>query len=243
MSNIVEKINSELKEAYKSRIAAANQAQSLKIISSDIYTEAERFIFELIQNAVDSYVDTAEEILDIRMELRDGYLVFMHNGKAFADRDVEGICGIGNGSKGDDAKKIGYKGIGFKSVFVHSNDVVISSGEHCFRFSESEWDNYEHKMPWQIIPIECNEPLCINDRSKYNVATYIHLKRPLEIQHTIAALMSNSQFLLFLRCTDAVIRYVNKESVLTLSKETRDNTIQLFSNGATDSVWLTHTTP
>ena len=36
MSNIVEKINSELKEAYKSRIAAANQAQSLKIISSDI---------------------------------------------------------------------------------------------------------------------------------------------------------------------------------------------------------------
>ena len=116
MSNIVTKINSELKEAYKSRIAAANQAQSLKIISSDIYTEAERFIFELIQNAVDSYVDTAEESLDIRMELRDGYLVFMHNGKAFSDRDVEGICGIGNGSKGNDSKKIGYKGIGFDVI-------------------------------------------------------------------------------------------------------------------------------
>ena len=172
MSNIVTKINSELKEAYKSRIAAANQAQSLKIISSDIYTEAERFIFELIQNAVDSYVDTAEESLDIRMELRDGYLVFMHNGKAFSDRDVEGICGIGNGSKGNDSKKIGYKGIGFKSVFVHSNDVVIASGEHCFRFSESEWDNYEHKMPWQIIPILATSPISINECGNYNVITY-----------------------------------------------------------------------
>lgn len=243
MSNIVEQINLELKEAYKSKIAAANQAQSLKIISSDIYTEAERFIFELIQNAVDSYTDTSENVLDIHIELKDGYLVFMHNGKAFTERDIEGICGIGNGSKKDDAKKIGYKGIGFKSVFVHSDDVTISSGDYCFKFTAKGWESIEHQMPWQIIPIECNEPLYMDNRSKYNVATYIYLKRPLEIHQTVVDLMSNSQFLLFLRCADAVLRYVNEDFVLTLSKETRGDTIELFSNGITDSIWLTHNTP
>lgn len=240
MSNIVTKINSELKEAYKSRIAAANQAQSLKIISSDIYTEAERFIFELIQNAVDSYVDTAEESLDIRMELRDGYLVFMHNGKAFSERDVEGICGIGNGSKGNDSKKIGYKGIGFKSVFVHSNDVVIASGEHCFRFSESEWDNYEHKMPWQIIPILATSPISINECGNYNVITYIKLKDADSIPDTISTLLSDSQFLLFLQCKNAVITFINNNDCIVLRKKCTEDIIELSRDNKIETRWLTH---
>lgn len=243
MSEIVNRLYADYLKAYQMRVAAENQANSLRIISSDIYTEEERFIYELIQNAVDAYADTANQSLLIEIRVKENYLIFMHNGSMFSDRDVEGICGIANGGKMADAKKIGYKGIGFKSVFVHSDDVTISSGSHCFRFAADEWDSYGYKMPWQIIPIECNEPVSVDNRSEFNVATYIRLKRPQEITRTIVSLMGNSQFLLFLKCAEAEIRYVNDGTVLTLSKKTDGEIIELFSNGVSDSRWLTRTIP
>lgn len=244
MSAVVEKLYLDYLEAYKMKVAAENQANSLKIISSDIYTEEERFVYELIQNAVDAYSDTQNTQLEIEIILKDNYLVFMHNGCPFNDRDVEGICGIANGGKMSDTKKIGYKGIGFKSVFVHSNEVTISSGEHCFKFAASEWNNYGYKMPWQIIPIECKEPISLEGRNKYNVATFILLKHPERMLDTIAKLLNNSQFLLFLRCENARINFVHNGSVQTeLLKNTNDKVVELSSNGALDSKWMIHSIP
>lgn len=244
MSAIVQKLYTDYLAAYKMKVAAENQANSLKIISSDIYTEEERFVYELIQNAVDAYSDTQNTQLEIEIVLNDYYLVFMHNGCPFNDRDVEGICGIANGGKMSDTKKIGYKGIGFKSVFVHSNEVTISSGEHCFKFAESEWNNYGYKMPWQIIPIECKEPISLEGRNKYNVATFILLKHPERMLDTIAKLLNNSQFLLFLRCENARINFVHNGSVQTeLLKNTNDKEVELSSNGSLDSKWMIHSIP
>ena len=244
MSAIVQKLYTDYLAAYKMKVAAENQANSLKIISSDIYTVEERFVYELIQNAVDAYSDTQNMQLEIEIILKDNYLVFMHNGCPFNDRDVEGICGIANGGKMSDTKKIGYKGIGFKSVFVHSNEVTISSGVHCFKFAASEWNNYGYKMPWQIIPIECKEPISIEGRSKYNVATFILLKYPEKMLDTIAKLLNNSQFLLFLRCENAKINFVHNGSVQTeLLKNTNDKVVELSSNGSLDSKWMIHSIP
>lgn len=244
MSVIVQKLYTDYLAAYKMKVAAENQANSLRIISSDIYTEEERFVYELIQNAVDAYSDTQNTQLEIEIVLNDYYLVFMHNGCPFNDRDVEGICGIANGGKMSDTQKIGYKGIGFKSVFVHSNEVTISSGEHCFKFAESEWNNYGYKMPWQIIPIECKEPILLEGRNKYNVATFILLKHPERMLDTIAKLLNNSQFLLFLRCKNARINFVHNGSVQTeLLKNTNDKVVELSSNGSLDSKWMIHSIP
>ena len=75
-------------------------ANSLDLLSSGIYTEEERFIFELLQNAVDAYSNNAE--LNIRILIEDEYIIFMHNGASFSKRDIEGICSVGNGNKTND---------------------------------------------------------------------------------------------------------------------------------------------
>ena len=55
---------------------ARTQAQSLNLLSSGIYTEEERFIYELLQNAVDAFVDTPSIELDVKIEVKGNYLLF-----------------------------------------------------------------------------------------------------------------------------------------------------------------------
>lgn len=242
MSQIVEKISKELQGAYSSEIAAINQANSLKIISSDIYTEEERFIYELLQNAVDSFSDTNREGMDVKITLKNGYLAFMHNGAAFSDADVEGICGIGNGTKAKNSKKIGYKGIGFKSVFAHSENVIIKSGGHCFAFDKAYWTSkFKYEMPWQIIPLPANIPFGQDYDNKYDVCTYIKLKNYETISKTVLKLFENSDFLLFLGCKNVCISYyLDGTLVASLRKLTNDKNVTLYKNNRVDSQWLVH---
>lgn len=83
---------------------ATTVEQSLIQLSSGIYTEDERFIFELLQNAVDAFNKT-DTPLDIKIVIDGQYVIFMHNGDAFSERDIEGLCDIGNGNKVKDIKK------------------------------------------------------------------------------------------------------------------------------------------
>lgn len=101
MSNCLLK---ELAERYTLKTnpdVATTVEQGLMQLSSGIYTEEERFIFELLQNAVDSYDERSNESLNINITIKGDYLVFMHNGAAFSSRDIEGICDIGNGNNID----------------------------------------------------------------------------------------------------------------------------------------------
>lgn len=126
---------------YSDPDQATMQENSLEKLSSGIYTEGERFIFELLQNAVDAH--SGNDCLDISISLQGGYLVFMHNGDPFTDEDIEGLCFVGRkGEKVRNAKKIGYKGIGFKSVFGISSKVYIHTGDQCFRFDREYWREY-----------------------------------------------------------------------------------------------------
>ncbi len=60
---------------YKFPEQAINQAESLKSLSSDLYTDNIRFIYELIQNADDAQ---AKNIILTIME--EKYLIIDHNG-------------------------------------------------------------------------------------------------------------------------------------------------------------------
>lgn len=238
---------------------ATTVEQGLMQLSSGIYTEEERFIFELLQNAVDSYDEMTNETLTIKIMIEGDYLVFMHNGATFSQRDIEGICDIGNGNKAKDTKKIGYKGIGFKSVFMRSTCVTIKTGEYCFMFDKQYWDGFWERnwkkeygiksdekvylMPWQIIPIEANVPISL-DTSGYNVITYIKITNTSSLEKKIIKLLSNSQFLLFLRCKNIQMTFVSNNDILAnVNKKCNDNIVILSSNGKEDSRWLTYTNP
>ena len=96
---------------YKYASQVRTIAKSLIQLSVGIYTEPERFVYELLQNAVDAFSDTNNDTLEILIRAEKDRFVFMHNGKPFSEKDVEGICDVGNGTKAKDSKKIGYKGI------------------------------------------------------------------------------------------------------------------------------------
>jgi HSP90 family molecular chaperone len=61
---------------YKFPEQAVNQAESLKSLSSDLYTDNIRFIYELIQNADDAIASSVSVAV-----LDDQYLIIGHNGK------------------------------------------------------------------------------------------------------------------------------------------------------------------
>ncbi len=90
-----------------------------------LYSERTHFIFEILQNAEDAGAsEVTFELFEDRLEVR-------HDGRAFTDTDVRGICGVGKGTKADDLTKIGKFGIGFKSVYAYTRSPQVhSSGEH-----------------------------------------------------------------------------------------------------------------
>lgn len=258
MSNkFIENLNRRRSE-YANPEQATTQAYSLNQLSSGIYTEEERFVFELLQNAVDAY-NVEDGCLDVKIQIKEGFLVFMHNGAAFSERDVEGLCDVGNGNKANDVKKIGYKGIGFKAVFMRSTCVTVESGEFCFKFDKEAWEDYwdrpgnwldsygekrtdrEYLMPWQIIPIETTPPLNIN-RDGYNVVTYIRITEEEKFVGMVRNLMKKSQFLLFLRCHDIQMSFVYQGMVeRCLSKTHVDDVVVLSANGKEETRWLMYT--
>ena len=90
-----------------------------------LYTDPTHFIFELLQNAEDAAANNVLfELFEDRLEMR-------HDGRPFDERDVRGICGVGEGTKAEDLTQIGKFGIGFKSVYAYTTTPEVhSSGEH-----------------------------------------------------------------------------------------------------------------
>lgn len=245
---------------YKYASQVRTIAKSLIQLSVGIYTEPERFVYELLQNAVDAFSDTGNDSLEILIKAERDKFIFMHNGKPFNEKDVEGICDVGNGTKENDSKKIGYKGIGFKSVFMPSvNHVSIISGEFCFEFDKqqarrlmpsfpaSEGILGPNDVPWQVIPIDAPQLRELRVTG-FNVITIVHTQEASEIGDRIEHLFSDLQFLLFLRSNNVNIRFErNGQFVFSVGKkqtiDTSDNMskVTLFKNDQQLSTWMLYT--
>lgn len=248
MEKVINRIFKRTAE-YKDPAQATTLANSLELLSSGIYTEEERFVFELLQNAVDSY-DEASGGLDVKIIIDKGRFVFMHSGKPFSERDLEGLCDIGNGNKMTDAQKIGYKGIGFKSVFMHSKRVTVITEGICFRFDEktsnslaAEWwkECGNVKMPWQIIPIISEIPEDI-DYNHYNVVTILEVSDTERLLNKVKKLLSDARFLLFLKVANLKVSLFEKyREILSLSKTQDGNILTLAKNNVPQSRWLMFT--
>ncbi len=242
---------------YKHASQVRTLANSLMQLSVGIYTEPERFVYELLQNAVDAYSDTTGDTLEILIKVEGDNFMFMHNGKPFNEKDVEGICDVGNGTKANDSRKIGYKGIGFKSVFMPSvENVTIISGDFCFEFDKKKavklmprfgWGEKpleENEVPWQVIPIEAPEKASF-DTKGFNVVTIVRTQDAKKIATKIELLFSDLQFLLFLHSKNVNIRFENAgQLIFSVGKrfESSDqagiSTVELLRNNVHQSSWM-----
>ena len=109
------------------------------------------FIYELLQNAND--YPKGNDPVDVEFHITDNYLIFMHSGDYFNVRNISGICGINEKEKTANRKAIGYKGIGFKTVFLNNHYVYIRTGDYSFRFEEKSPKIKRLEAPWPILPI------------------------------------------------------------------------------------------
>jgi len=247
------------KSAYHSPESAIDQANSCDTLSRDIYTDNQRFIYELLQNADDA--SSEQGMLDFRIDFSGDYLIVSHKGEPFSKVDIESISSVGDGTKSGDENKTGFKGIGFKSVFAHSDSVIIKSGNYCFKFDKESWENYWDiswgdrtnwlqmreskkkiamvKMPYQILPIWTNVPdeLKALQLDSYSVSTIIKLKKKESLEEDLKNLFSTSQIVLFLRSQQVKVT-INSTEPLTIEKIFDDGKISIKRNNTIISEWI-----
>lgn len=92
----------------KEREKSEDRDNLLLLTSKRLYGEKIHYVLELIQNAEDEASETISFIFD-----KNGATV-INDGRLFDEEDVWGICSVRPGRK---KNKIGFFGIGFKSVF------------------------------------------------------------------------------------------------------------------------------
>lgn len=250
-----------IKTGYAEPEHAVDQASSLNTLSRDLYTDAKRFVYELLQNADDASDGTA---VKVAVRLFRNNLVIAHTGKVFNERDLRGLCGVNDGTKKKAVEKTGYKGIGFKAVFGQSQKVTIFSSSEYFRFDatydfewKSEWgeskEAWEHdrdrkfEYPWQIIPIYTNTDDVPQDVSEFlgngdwNVATIIELKNIIETTQAIKELSQNLNMFLFLKNIHELDFNLGEPLLIQLNRNDEKKEIIVKLNGEIKATWILNT--
>ena len=122
-----------------------------------LYSERTHFIFELLQNAEDAHARR------VKFDLRADRLEVWHDGRLFDEKDVRGVCGIGEGTKENDLTQIGKFGIGFKSVYAFTIHPEIHCGDEHFAIEKyirpRGLSHVQVPSPWTtLIVLPFNRP-------------------------------------------------------------------------------------
>ena len=243
---------------YTTPDQATNQASSLVSLSTDLYTDSKRFVYELLQNADDS--SEPGNTVKVWVKRFGDSLVVAHSGREFSSRDIRGICNVNNGTKKEDSSKTGYKGIGFKSVFGQSDKVTIFTDSEYFRFDASypfdwiwsgtkdEWEAQSDRgfvNPWQITPIytEVREgilkPIDLYLRTiKANVATIIELNDKADTLLALKELSEDVNMYLFLKNISSINFDIDKRNHIEIDRS-ESNCIVLKDGQSGQTKWLT----
>lgn len=123
-------------------------------IFSEVTGAEHTYIYELLQNANDYPYEGEEDNVRVKFILTQHYLLFLHTGAAFNLRNIVGICSINQGEKKGNKNTIGYKGIGFKTVFVNNDVVYLKSGDWNLRFDKKyAEEECGGECAWSLMPI------------------------------------------------------------------------------------------
>ncbi len=133
-----------------SNLELANNFQ--KTIFDEVTGAQHTYIYELLQNANDYPFE--DNKVKVNFIVSDKYLFFTHTGAPFNLRNVVGITSINQGEKKKNVETIGYKGIGFKTVFVNNEYVYLRSANWSFRFDKQfSEEQFAGECPWSLMPI------------------------------------------------------------------------------------------
>lgn len=119
---------------------------ALKLLSEQLYSEKNHFIMELIQNADDNEYQ-ANNIPYLKFIYDNEQIVIKNNEIGFNKENVKALCGVGESTKSNKEGFTGEKGIGFKSVFIITDEPEIYSNGYFFKF----YRKYENELGY-IVP-------------------------------------------------------------------------------------------
>lgn len=123
-----------------------------KTIFNEVTGAKQTYIYELLQNANDYPYNN--ENVSVQFIVSDHYLFFFHTGAYFNLRNIVGISSINQGEKARNTDTIGYKGIGFKTVFSNNEYVYLKSGDWSLRFDRAySEEKFYGSCPWALMPI------------------------------------------------------------------------------------------
>ena len=138
--------------------ARKRTCQQLKMLETQLSGSGpDIFIYELLQNANDYPIEDIVDgkrvarPVDVEFHLTKNYLVFEHTGEYFSPSNIAALCDFNAEEKAENKEAIGYKGIGFKTIFHSSNYVYLHTGKFSFSYDEQKAKNGTF-IPWQIIP-------------------------------------------------------------------------------------------
>lgn len=136
-----------------------NQIQSM--INREVTGASHTYIYELLQNANDypQHDRHGNKIpVSVNFTLSDNYLFFAHSGDVFRVPNIVAICTVNEGEKQAKTDTIGYKGMGFKSVFVNNDYAYLQSGGWSLRFDKKYVKSVNRfNMPWQYMPVHTED--------------------------------------------------------------------------------------
>jgi hypothetical protein len=95
----------------------------LPFFETVIYSESQRFVFELIQNADDAAKDTNNEV---HFEFLKDCLIVSHNGYPFTQDDIKALTSAGSSTKKADTTKTGYIIFVFITIVSFLQDFLIT---------------------------------------------------------------------------------------------------------------------
>ncbi len=113
----------------------------LKMVTESVYSEETHYVLELIQNAED------EGAKAITFTITNDSIIVENDGEPFSADDVFSICSAGQSRK---ENKIGFFGIGFKSVFNITKNPQVISGKYNFQISEYIYPDTTDEVPVSI---------------------------------------------------------------------------------------------
>jgi hypothetical protein len=234
-------------------------------LRGDLSSNELTFLYELIQNAVDHANRNFNNNVSITFEVFNNYLLVKHNGALFTENNFESITGILYGEQTQEGEKsrIGYKGIGFKSVFRFTDNAYIRSGNFSFRFSKEESGS---DKPWEVLPLFQIEKDMVEKIPQFDFFNspvafafeFNNEKNKLDVIKYLNQLSENPYLLIFLENLNQLkikapgIDYIDKGVKYTirplnlnfrkeLISESNFDSIKLFLNNTSHSQWLIYT--
>ncbi len=174
-------------------------------LRGDLSSTGLTFLYELLQNAVDHPNSNFNDEVSVHFQIFDNYLLLKHNGALFTEDNFRSITGILFGEQDDKkvVRRIGYKGIGFKSVFRHSTNVYVRSGNFSFAFTKETGDD----KPWEVMPIFQNEIDKITEIKQFDffnspvafALEFSNDERKANVINYLSELSANPYLLIFLK--------------------------------------------